>query len=340
MLVHSLWDAEDIYGAQAMYRALKSRPNASGKLFLVMGPWHHGGEIQDGNSVGAVTWDSDTSLFFQREVLRPFLDAYLKDAAPPHGLAAVTAFETGTNVWRRLPEWPLACDKGCVVRLTPLYLAANHHLSFDRPAPRSVPDQYVSDPAKPVPYRGRPIVPVESAESTWANWLADDQREASGRPDVLVFESDELNRSVKLSGNPVVNLIASTTGTDADWVVKIIDVYPAEVGRHPKLGGYQLMVSADIFRGRYRESLETPKAVKPDVPLLYRFELPVLNHVFLPGHRIMVQVQSSWFPLYDRNPQSFVPNIFFAQPKDYKAATQQIYHDSGHASYIDLPIAP
>jgi uncharacterized protein len=340
MLVHSLWDAEDVYGAPAVYRALKNRAGASGKLYLVMGPWHHGGEIEDGNSVGAIKWGSDTALYFEREILRPFLDAYLKDGAPPHGLAPVTAFESGTNVWRRLPEWPVACDKGCEVPLTPLYLEANHRLSFDRPGKGSTFDHYVSDPAKPVPYRVRPIPPVESAESTWADWLADDQREASGRPDVLVFESDELKGPVKLSGTPVVNLIASTTGTDADWVVKLIDVYPTEVARHPKLGGYQLMVSAEIFRGRYRESLEIPKPVAPNAPLLYRFNLPVLNHVFLPGHRIMVQVQSSWFPLYDRNPQSFVTNIFFAQPKDYQPATQRIYHGPDHASYIDLPMVP
>jgi putative CocE/NonD family hydrolase len=173
---------------------------------------------------------------------------------------------------------------------------------------------------------------------TWSEWLVDDQREASGRPDVLVFSTDVLKEPVKISGQPVANLLASTSGTDSDWVVKVIDVYPDEVAGDPHMGGYQLMVSADIFRGRYRESLETPKAITPDKPLLYRFALPAANHVFLPGHRIMLQVQSSWFPLYDRNPQTFVPNIFWAKPGDYRRAVQRVYHAPGQASFVELPV--
>jgi putative CocE/NonD family hydrolase len=200
-------------------------------------------------------------------------------------------------------------------------------------------DEYVSDPAKPVPFRKRPIQPVGyTGEMTWPFWLVDDQREASGRPDVLAFVSDVLTEPVKISGQPVVNLIASTSGTDSDWVVKVIDVYPDEVGNQPAMGGYELMVSADIFRGRYRESLETPKAIAPDKPLLYKFDLPTANHVFLRGHRIMVQVQSSWFPLYDRNPQTFVPNIFWAKPGDYKKATQRVFHSPDQATFIELPL--
>jgi len=172
----------------------------------------------------------------------------------------------------------------------------------------------------------------------WPHWLVEDQREASGRPDVAVFVSDVFIAPMKISGEPVANLVASTSGTDSDWVVKVIDVYPDEVAGQPRLGGYQLMVSANIFRGRYRESLETPRPIAPDVPLLYRFALPTVNHVFLPGHRIMVQIQSSWFPLYDRNPQTFVPNIFWAKPGDYRKATQRIYHTPGKASFIELPL--
>ncbi len=198
--------------------------------------------------------------------------------------------------------------------------------------------EYVSDPAKPVPFRARPIRPVGAADGTWRQWLVDDQREASGRPDVAAFVSDVLTAPVKISGQPVANLVASTSGTDSDWVVKLIDVYPDEVAAQPGMGGYQLAVSMDIFRGRYRESLETPKALAPDTPLAYRFALPTANHVFLPGHRIMVQVQSSWFPLYDRNPQTFVPSIFQATPGDYRRATQRIYHAPGQASYVELPI--
>jgi putative CocE/NonD family hydrolase len=173
---------------------------------------------------------------------------------------------------------------------------------------------------------------------TWSQWLVDDQREASGRPDVLTYESDVLTGPVQISGQPIVNLIASTSGTDADWVVKLIDVYPDEATPDPALGGYQLAVAMDIFRGRYRESFETPKAIMANQPLRYRFALPTANHVFLRGHRIMVQVQSSWFPLYDRNPQTFVPSIFWAKPSDYHKATQRIYRGSDQASFLELPV--
>jgi uncharacterized protein len=306
-----------------------------------MGPWHHGQEIGDGSSLGALKFNSDTGLYFREHILGRFLDQYLKDDAPKADIAPVMAFETGTNAWRRLPSWPAGCESGCAVHSKPLYLQSGLKLSFDAPkggAPEY--DEYVSDPAKPVPFRARPIQPVGySAEATWAQWLVDDQREASGRPDVLAFTSDVLKEPVKISGQPVVNLIASTSGTDSDWVVKVIDVYPDEVSMQPHMGGYQLMVSADIFRGRYRESLEHPKAIESGKPLLYKYTLPTANHVFLPGHRIMVQVQSSWFPLYDRNPQTFVPNIFWAKPGDYKKAVQRVYHSADQASFIELPVA-
>src|SRR5262249_29638420 len=173
---------------------------------------------------------------------------------------------------------------------------------------------------------------------TWSQWLVDDQREASGRPDVLAFASDPLTTPVKISGQPVANLVAATSGTDSDWVVKLIDVYPDEVADQPAMGGYELMVSADIFRGRYRERLDTPKAIAPNMPLVYRFALPTANHVFLPRHRMMVQVQSTWFPLYDRNPQTFVQSIFMAKPGDYRKAVQRIYHAAGQASFVELPV--
>jgi hypothetical protein len=251
----------------------------------------------------------------------------------------VTAYESGTNTWRKLPSWPIACESGCASTSAPLYLRAERKLSFTAPKDDAPFDAYVSDPAKPVPFRARPIQPVGYDNGlTWPNWLADDQREASGRTDVAVFTSDVLTTPVKISGQPVANLIASTSGTDSDWVVKLIDVYPDEVAGQPKMGGYQLMISADIFRGRYRESLENPKPIASGQPLPYKFNLPPANHVFLPGHRIMVQVQSTWFPLYDRNPQTFVPNIFWAKPGDYRKAEQRIYHGAGQASFIELPV--
>ncbi len=339
MLVDSLWDQEDIYGAIAVYKAIKPKDTNNDKVFLVMGPWHHGQEIYDGSTLGAVKFNSDTALYFRREILAPFLADFLKDDTPKADVAPVSAFETGTNTWLRLPSWPSGCASGCKVQPTPLYLAPGLKLSYA--APKSGEpgfDEYVSDPAKPVTYRIRPILPAYFAGSTWSQWLVDDQRQISSRPDVVSYTTDPLTSSVKISGQPMVNLIASTSGTDSDWVVKIIDVYPDEVAMDPSMGGYQLMISADIFRGRYRESLETPKAIAPDRPLLYRFALPTANHVFLPGHRIMVQVQSSWFPLYDRNPQTFVPNIFWAKPAEYRKATQRLYHAAGEASFVELPI--
>ena len=337
MLVHSLWDQEDIYGAVAVYKAIEPKDSGNDKVFLVMGPWFHGGEIGDGSTLGALRFNSNTALTFRRDILRPFLDQYLKDGAPKADVAPVSAFETGTNTWRRLGAWPSGCAGGCTPKPTPMYLGAGLKLSFAAPKAGDVAfDEYVSDPAKPVPYRARPISPLGS--QAWPLWLVDDQREASGRPDVLAFVSEVLREPVKISGEPVANLVASTSGTDADWVVKVIDVYPDEVADQPEMGGYQLMVSADIFRGRYRESFETARPIAPDTPLTYRFALPTANHVFLPGHRIMVQVQSSWFPLYDRNPQTFVPSIFWAKPGDYRKAVQRIHHASGQASFVELPI--
>jgi len=340
MLVHGLWDQEDIYGAIAVYEAIEPKDTANDKVFLVMGPWYHGQQIEDASALGALKWGSDTGRAFRQEILRPFLDQHLKDGAPKADIAPVSAFETGTNAWRRLPAWPSGCASGCTIDAKPLYLGAGLTLGFSEPkAGGAAYEDYVSDPAKPVPFRARPIQPVGyDGGLTWPQWLVDDQREASGRPDVVSFVSDVLTAPVKISGQPVASLVASTSGTDSDWVVKVIDVYPDEVAGQPALGGYQLMVSADIFRGRYRESLEAARPIAADTPLRYRFALPTANHVFLPGHRIMVQIQSSWFPLYDRNPQTFVPSIFWAEPKDYRKAVQRIYHAPGQASFVELPV--
>ena len=333
MLVHSLWDQEDIYGDIAVYKAIEPKDTNNDKVFLVLGPWHHGQEIREGSALGAIKFNSDTALTFRRDILRPFLDQYLKEGAPKANIAPVTAFETGTNTWHNLSAWPRGCEKGCTVKPTPLYLTSGLKASFTAATKAPGYEEYVSDPAKPVPFRARPI-----DNASWSRWLVDDQREASGRPDVLVFTSDVLTEPVKISGEPIANLIASTSGTDSDWVVKLIDVYPDQVAAQPNMGGYQLMISADVFRGRYRESLETAKPIAAGTPLLYRFGLPTANHVFLPGHRIMVQIQSSWFPLYDRNPQTFVPNIFWAKPEDYRKATQRIYNAVGQASFVELPL--
>jgi predicted acyl esterase len=366
MLVHSLWDQEDIYGAPAVYKALKPKDSANDKVFLVIGPWHHGQMIGNGSSLGALKFGSDTALHFRQKILAPFLAQYLKDGAPKADIAPVTAFETGTNEWRRYSAWPPSPQplspegrgasasplsprgRGVGVRgegkagqRTPLYLRAGLKLSLEAPrAGETAYEEYISDPAKPVPFVRRPIPPMGYEEGNpWPRWLVEDQREASGRPDVVTFLSDVLKEPMKVAGEPIANLVASTSGTDSDWVVKLIDVYPDEVGGDAVMGGYQLMIAADIFRGRYRESFAKARPITPDTPLLYRFALPTANHVFRPGHRIMVQIQSSWFPLYDRNPQTFVPNIFWAKPGDYRKATQRVYHSATESSFIELPLA-
>jgi putative CocE/NonD family hydrolase len=339
MLVHSLWDQEDSYGALAVYAAIKPKDTGGDMVKLVMGPWYHGQEIEEGSALAAIRFGGDSAKYFREQILRPFLAQYLKDGAPKADLAAVTAFETGTNQWRRLERWPLACEKGCKVTSRPLYLQAAQKLSFSRPVADAGFAEFISDPLHPVPFRARPIQPAGyDRGQTWSQWLVDDQREPSGRPDVLTFTSDVLTAPLKVSGRPEVHLIASTSGTDSDWVVKLIDVYPDQVAAQPDMGGYQLAVGMDILRGRYRESFASSKAIEPNKPLTYRFNLPANNHVFLPGHRIMVQVQSSWFPLYDRNPQTYVPNIFFAQAADYQKATQRVYVSSRDASYVALPV--
>ena len=340
MLVHSLWDQEDSYGAIAVYAAIKPKDTRGDMVKLVMGPWYHGQEIEEGSALGQIRFGSDTAQYFREQVLRPFLAQYLKDGAPKADLAPVTAFETGTNQWRRLDRWPLVCESGCPNASRRLYLQPGHKLGFDKPTAGNAFSESVADPAQPVPFRARPIQPIGyDPGQTWEQWLVDDQREASGRTDVLTFTSDPLTAPLKISGKPVVHLVASTSGTDSDWVVKLIDVYPDQVASQPDMGGYQLAVGMDIFRGRYRQGFANPMPIDANRPLAYQFSLPANNHVFLPGHRIMVQVQSSWFPLYDRNPQTFVPNIFYAKSEDYRRATQRIYHSAEQATYIALPVS-
>ncbi len=334
LLVHSLWDQEDIYGAMAVYKALKPKDTAADKVYLAMGPWHHGQEIEDAASLGPIRFGSDTGTYFRRHVLAPFLAHYLQDDTGKLDVSPVTAYTTGANTWETMQAWPVAPT------MKPLYLGAGLKLGFTAPAKSGAEyDEYVSDPAKPVPYRTRPVQSMGyDVGMTWSEWLVDDQREPSSRPDVLTYTSDVLTEPLKITGQPVAKLVASTSGTDADWVVKLIDVYPDEVAGQPELGGYELMIAADIFRGRYRESFSSPKAIAAGKPLMYTFALPPANHVFLPGHRVMVQVQSSWFPLYDRNPQTFVQNIFWARPEEYQKATQRVWHAPRFASSIELPV--
>jgi putative CocE/NonD family hydrolase len=340
MWIQGLWDQEDMWGAIHCYLALK----AAGQLktnFLVMGPWRHSQVNYDGYNLGPLKWNGDTALQFRRDVLRPFFDTYLKTGAPKAGTPLVFIYNTGEDHWDRLRSWPLACEQNCPTPLKPLYLESNFGLAFDKPTGSSpamgdAEDSYVSDPAKPVPYLPRPVRFADS--DRWKQWLVTDQRSVADRTDVLTYSTAALTAPVRIGGAPVADIYAATSGTDADWVVKLIDVYPDEVPSQPEMGGYQLAISMDIFRGRYRESFEHPSAIPAGKAQQYRFALPTVNHVFLPGHRIMVQIQSSWFPLYDRNPQTFVPNIFLAKPTDYAKATETIYRSADHASAVWLPV--
>ena len=340
LFVTSLWDQEDMYGGVHAYAAMKAQDRDNKLVFMVLGPWRHSGINGDGTTLGPLKFDGDTAAQARRDVIEPFFAEHLKDSAPRADLAPVTVFETGTQVWRRLPAWPLSCASGCASKPAPLYLQGRLRLSFNAPSGTrgTAFDEYVSDPAKPVPYLPRPV--SFSDRDAWRHWLLTDQRSVDGRPDVLTYVSEPLTAALHIGGAPMVNLYASTSGTDSDWVVKLIDVYPDEVPSDsgPYMGGYQLGIAMDIFRGRYRESLSHPGPIPAGKVELYRFALPQVNHVFLPGHRIMMQVQSSWFPLYDRNPQTFVGNIFFARPEDYRKATQKVFHTAGASSFIDLPV--
>jgi putative CocE/NonD family hydrolase len=338
MWIQGLWDQEDMWGAIHCYLSLK----AKGQLdhnYLVMGPWRHSQVNADGYNLGPLKWEGDTAQQFRRDVLKPFFDQYLKTSAPKANTPPVFIYNTGENHWDRLKNWPLACEQGCAAPLKPLFLQSDFGLAFDTPpAAGNVVDTYVSDPAKPVPYIPRPVHFADGDK--WRTWLVTDQRTVADRPDVLVYQTPVLTAPLRISGAPQADLFAATTGTDADWVVKLIDVYPDEVPSQPEMGGYQLAVSMDIFRGRYRESFEHPSAIPADKPQRYRFVLPTTNHVFLPGHRVMVQIQSSWFPLYDRNPQTYVNNIFFAKPADYRKATQSVYRSTTQPSAVWLPVVP
>jgi putative CocE/NonD family hydrolase len=352
LYVHSQWDQEDIYGAPAAYAATEARDTRNDMNYLVIGPWRHGGGNADGSSLGAIKFDGDTGRWFRRNVLLPFLDAHLKQGGTKSDISPVTAYETGTNEWRRYDRWPQSCNSGCPYASRKLYLAAHGSLSFEAPGTAAasdaatVPhdamgyDEYVSDPAKPVTYRLRPIRPTYADDSTWRRWLVDDQRFAGDRSDVLVYTTTVLRTPVRIAGQSIAHLVASTSGTDVDWVVKLIDVYPDEVPGQVELGGYELPIAMDILRGRYRDDPAHPTAIPANKVVAYTLKLPHADHVFLPGHRIMVQIQSSWFPLYDRNPQQFVPNIFLAKPSDYVKARERVYHAPQQASYIDLPVAP
>jgi putative CocE/NonD family hydrolase len=330
-----LWDQEDMWGANHSYAALKAAGKGATN-WLVMGPWFHSQINREGYNLGVFRWEGDTALQFRKDVVTPFFAHYLAggpDPALPHALV----YNTGENHWDRLADWPRACEAGCASGLKPLYLQAGFGLGFDKPA-QAGGDAYVSDPAKPVPYLPRPVRFSDS--DAWRTWLVRDQRFVDGRPDVLTYITAPLTAPLKMAGAPVADLTIATTGTDGDFVVKLIDVWPDVVASQPELGGYEQPIATDIFRGRYRESPSAPKAFAPNTPTTVKFTLPNADHVFQPGHRVMVQVQSTLFPLYDRNPQTFVPNIFDAKPADYRAATVTVERGGPKPSAVWLPVVP
>ena len=338
LIVSGLFDQEDIYGGPALYRALAPKDPQGEFVHLVLGPWNHTQSRGEGRALGPIRFEGDTALWFRRHVMQPFLDHYLKDAPMP-AIPRVLIYETGADEWRRYDAWPRSCRSGCPQTSRPMYLLPRGELGFEHPAADTAPfDEYVSDPAKPVPYRQRPTLAGVNPDSTWGEWLIDDQRQAASRPDVLVYSTAPLKTPLRIAGEPIAHLYASTSGTDSDWVVKLIDVWPDEMPEQHALGGYQQMLSADIFRGRYRVDAANPQPLTPERALPYEIRLPNANHTFLPGHRIMVQVQSSWFPLYDRNPQRFVPNIMVAPADSYIKATQRIWRTAEGASSIEMPI--
>ena len=335
MWEQGLWDQEDMWGAIHSWTAL-TKAGYGDNNYLVMGPWRHSGANYDGSSLGALKFAGDTATEWRREVLKPFFDQYLKDGAPKADTPRAFIYDTGLNRWNRLSTWPDACETGCAQPLKPLYLETSFGLGFEPPSGEAA-DAYVSDPAKPVPYLPPPVSFADG--DRWHSWLVSDQRPAAARPDVLVYETAALDKPVRIAGAPIADIWAATTGTDGDFVVKLIDVYPDQVPSQPEMSGYQLPIAMDIFRGRYRDSFEHPSAIPAGKLQRYRFALPTTNHVFLPGHRIMVQIQSSWFPLYDRNPQTYVDNIFLAKPEDYKTATIRISHAADHPSAVWLPVS-
>lgn len=329
MWLQGLWDQEDMYGAIHSWEELTAAGHGANN-HLVMGPWYHSQINRSAENLGPLKWKGDTAADFRRDVLIPFFNTYLKGrkSAP---LPQAMIYNAVDKKWDSFSHWPVAEKQ----KLKPLYLQADSGLGYAKPAAGE--DSYVSDPAKPVPYITPPIDGAD--RSRWISWLVQDQRAVATRTDVLSYQTPVLTDAVRVQGAPMADLFAKVSGSDADFVVKLIDVYPQTYAEQPEMGGYQLPVSMDIFRGRYRHSFAKPEAIPAGAVQEYRFRLPTVNYVFKPGHRIMVQVQSSWFPLYDRNPQRFVPNILFAKPSDYQKATISLMRGPGsEASSVLLPV--
>ena len=338
------WDQEDFYGPVRIYQLLGAH-DTNHDNYLAVGPWNHGGWAEGpGRKLGNVEFGTDTAAYFRAKIQAPWFAYWLKG----HGelpLHKAVTFETGSNEWKQWNSWP-PCEK---VEQRRLYFGANGALSFDRPAAEEKAaggsaqekeefDSYISDPANPVPYRHRPIEETYSEGSRWYWWLTEDQRFVEYRPDTLTWETEPLTSDITVAGDIVAHLFASTTGSDSDWVVKLIDVYPEKYASKLGMSGYELMIADEVFRGRFRNSFEHPEPLVPNRITAFNIDLHTNDHTFLKGHRIMVQVQSTWFPIIDRNPQKYVPNIFEAKASDYQKATQRIFRSNAHPSNIEVPV--
>ncbi len=334
LTVGGWWDQEDRWGPLATYKALE-RGDTANRNFLVMGPWNHGGWRNPARRMPVV--DPGTQDEYLRDVEAPWFGYYLKDKGRLEQPEAMV-YDAGARQWRSFDTWPPKA--GATAKS--LYLRAAGKLSFDPPrAGEAAFDQYLSDPAHPVPYRPRPIEQTyDPRGSRWRTWETEDQRFVTNRPDVVSWVSEPLTEDILIAGNVIARLVASTTGRDADWAVKLIDVFPDSMPDDWKLGGYQLMVAHEIMRGRYRKSFSQPEPLAPNTPLGFTVDLHQQSHQFRKGHRIMVQIQSTWFPIYDRNPQTWVPNIFQAKASDFRAQTHRIWHTPKHPSRIEVTVVP
>jgi putative CocE/NonD family hydrolase len=327
------WDQEDYLGPLKIYEKLEKN-DPKGQNFLVVGPWNHGGWAGGpGTSLGNINFKSSTAKYFREKVQAPWFAYHLKNKGTLD-LPEALLFQTGSNEWKRYEAWPPR--KNVVARK--LYFHPEGKLSFSPPSEKKGAefDSYVADPAHPVPYRPRPIEPTYQGPG-WYTWEVEDQRFVDQRPDVLTYETEPLEDDVTVEGEILAHLFASTSGSDSDWIVKLIDVYPETGTDGPRMAGYELMVTGDVMRGRFLKSLENPEALTPDKIYEFPVDLHWIDHCFKKGHRIMVQVQSSWFPVIDRNPQKFVKNIYEAKDSDYQKAEQKVHHTPAYPTYISLP---
>ncbi|HLX92216.1 MAG TPA: CocE/NonD family hydrolase [Puia sp.] len=334
MNVAGWWDQEDFYGPQKAYEKWEQK-DVRHRNYIVIGPWNHGGWAHGpGSKLGNINFDSATGERFRKDIQAKWFAYFLKGKGDGHFAEAIT-FQTGTNTWKTYDAWP---PREAVKKN--LYFRSGGKLSFEKPADASdgAFDSYISDPAHPVPYRSRPVEETYGPGSRWYTWLTEDQRFVQNRPDVATWQSDVLTENITVTGSLTAKLFAATSGSDADWIVKLIDVYPESYPDEPKMAGYEFMVANDVFRGRFRTSFENPEPLIPNEVEEFIIDLHSLNHVFKKGHRIMVQVQSTWFPIIDRNPQTYVPNIFEATESDFQIATQKIYRSAEAPSHIELSL--